>query len=170
MRLFLAIDIPDEIKEKIIAIQNQMKNEIPANYVERENLHITLKFIGEVKEIEMLDPLHEIGFEPFKISLSQVGVFPNEEYIRVIWIGIDKGADQINRLHQNIESKIPFERSEKYHPHITIARVRSKIHNRSKKLLNTGLDDEFEVKKFILYKSTLTPSGPVYQKLASYPA
>jgi 2'-5' RNA ligase len=167
MRLFLAIDIPKRAKDDIISIQKKLKPHVNAKYVERENLHITLKFFGEVEKVDLLNPLKEIKFKPFHILLSELGAFPSVKYAKVIWVGIDKGFDEITKLHSEIESKIHFEKDRNFHPHITIARVKSKIED--KQILSKSLNNEFEARQFVLYRSTLTPSGPVYQKLASYP-
>ena len=170
MRLFLAIDLPERAKDDIISVQKQLKTFVKAKYVEKENLHITLKFLGDVENMKSLDPLNDVRFQPFKASLSNIGAFPNPNYIKVIWVGIKQGSDRIIQLHDEIESKIPFEKDKDYHPHVTLARVKSRVDERAKKTINSiFLNDEFEISKFVLYKSTLTPAGPVYEQVASFP-
>lgn len=170
MRLFLAIDIPEEVKDEIVNVQGQLKPHIRAKYVERDNLHVTLKFLGEIEDTKVLERLKDISFSPFKATLSTTGAFPNMNYIKIIWIGIKQGAEQIIGLHNKIESVIPFEKDRNFHPHITVARVKSKVDEKARKIMSSvSVDAEFPVKEFVLYKSTLTPSGPVYEKVSSYP-
>ncbi len=109
-------------------------------------------------------------FRRFRASLSRIGAFPNLNYIRVLWVGVENGAADIIRLHNLIESKIPFGMDKDYHPHITLARVNSRIDEESKKLLSADMKDEFDVTGFSLYRSTLTPSGPVYERICVYPS
>ena len=170
MRLFLAIELPEKIKNSLVAVQNQLKPFFRAKYVEKNNLHITLKFLGEVENVNSLNKLSEAKFNPFRISLSRIGVFPNPNYIKVVWVGVKDGAEEVVKLHDEIESKIPFEKDRNFNPHITIARLKSRVDDKAKKKMNSiSFNEEFEVREFVLCKSTLTPSGPFYEKLSSFP-
>jgi 2'-5' RNA ligase len=175
MRCFIAIDIPEEIKEKIMAIEKELEEKIKesAKFVERENLHITLKFLGEIEENkipEIKEIINSISFTPFKIKLKGIGVFPNEKFIRVIWIGGEsKELEGIaSYLDEKLKSIGKFE-SEEFTIHLTIARVKSKINisNFLNKYQNYEFG-EFEVaniNQIKLKKSTLTPKGPIYEDL-----
>ena len=177
MRSFIAIDIPEEIKEKIMMVAKELEEKIKGNakFVERENLHITLKFLGEIEENkvqEIKKIINSISISPFRIKLRGIGVFPNENFIRVIWIGgeskeLEKIVDHLNKeLEKNL--KIRTE-EQKFTIHLTIARVKSKIN------ISDFLDKyknyefgEFEVSdinQIKLKKSTLTPKGPIYEDL-----
>jgi len=131
-RGFIAIDIVSF--PKLIQFESEIKN-TGANIklVEPENIHITLKFLGETKEnhinqIEQFLKESAQGLEPFEIQLKGSGVFPNPNYIKVIWIGIRNG-DIIGKIANKIDEKIStlgFKKENRnFSPHLTIARVKS---------------------------------------------
>ena len=131
-RGFIAIDIAS--LPKLIEFENKIKD-IGANVklVEPKNVHITLKFLGDIEE-EKIDEVEEImktateGMGSFDIKLKGTGAFPNQNYMKVIWIGIE-GGEQISVIADKIDedlSKIGFEREKrKFSAHLTIGRVRS---------------------------------------------
>ena len=173
MRLFIAIDIPEEIKEKISNFQKQIKMK-GIKLVEKENLHITVKFLGEVDENLLNDILNlDLSIEPVKIKLNQLNVFPNMNYIRVIWIGAY--GENLIKIFEDVDKKLSnlgFKKEREYVPHLTIGRVKF-IEN--KKQLKDKIEKfkdvdfgEFEAKKLKLYKSTLTPNGPIYEVIKEW--
>src|SRR3989344_6470860 len=105
MRLFIAIEIPEEIKDYLCGIQQEIansKNKI--RLVNKGSMHLTLKFLGEVQPPKLDDiknNLKKITFKPFSVVLDNIGVFPNESYIRVVWIGL-KPEEPILELQNNI--------------------------------------------------------------------
>ncbi len=177
MRVFIAIDLPDELKEEIFKIYNKIKF-IRAKFVEKENLHITLKFLGElqppkVKEIQ--EALKSIEFEKFKIRVKGLGAFPDFNRIRVLWLGIAEGKEKLLELQRKVDiicKKFGFPLEKEYVPHITIARIKQVL-NKEKFL---EIIDElknidfgyFEVKEFKLKQSILRPQGPLYKDLEKY--
>jgi len=183
MRLFIAIGIPKQIKEALQKCSNELQQVIKqndlakCNFVDVNNMHLTLKFLGEVNEQKLndiKDALYEIDFESFNAQLSNVGIFPNENHVRVVWVGIKDGK-HILKLQKDIEEKmdaIGFEKDNKeFHPHLTLARVKFvKDKSRFTELLKKIEVDnvEFNVNGFSLIQSTLTPEGPVYKVLAIY--
>ncbi|ENN95755.1 2'-5' RNA ligase [Methanocaldococcus villosus KIN24-T80] len=168
MRLFLAIDIPKDIKNKIYEFQKSFKIK-GIKLVEKENLHITVKFLGEVDE-NLLNKILDLdlSIEPIRIKLKNLGVFPNENFIRVIWVGVE--GDKIIDLFKDIDKKLStlgFKKENNYIPHLTIGRVKF-IEN--KKLLKDRIREfknvefgSFTAEKIKLYKSTLTREGPIYE-------
>ncbi len=173
MRIFIAIELPEEIKSYLKQIQKNITG-IKGSFT--KDFHLTLKFLGEVDK-ESLEKLKEnlikIKFTPFKLKLSSLGFFPNESYIRVLWIGVEP-EDSIKKLQKEVErslSKFNFKRDFNFKPHLTLARVKY-IENKSefveklKELKIKSLD--FEVTRFYLIKSTLTEQGPVYERLAEF--
>jgi 2'-5' RNA ligase len=145
--------------------------------VERENIHLTLKFLGDVDE-GLLDEVKRIvsslSFEPFRMALAETGVFPNLRRPRVIWAGVSEGADELGAIFRTIEEGfvgLGFKREgRRFNPHITIARVRSD-RNRDwlvEEVLRHGevVFGGFEVGSVKLKRSVLTPRGPVYSTLA----
>ncbi len=176
MRLFVAVDLSEEIRNniselsKIFAVKG-------IKTVEKENLHLTLKFLGEVqdsKKDQIIAVLDEIEYERFRISLKGVGYFPGGSKLRVIWVGVENGAKQLETLANLVEDKmmeLKFKKERRFVPHATIARVKridSSTKNRILKQLAEFRDEKFgemEVCHFSLKKSILTPSGPIYEDL-----
>ena len=175
-RGFIAIDI--ESNKKLIEFENEIKKTgADLKLVEPENVHITLKFLGDTEE-ELLEEIKNIikksveGMEPFTIKLKGTGVFPNQNYIKVVWIGIESG-EPIGEIAQKIDNqtvKIGFEKEKRgFSPHLTIARVKnSKNKDRLLQVLEKYRDVEFadiKIEAIKLKKSDLTPSGPIYTDL-----
>ena len=183
MRTFIAIELPQKIIGTLSALQNQLKNtQADVKWVAPENIHLTLKFLGEVdeKKIEkIIQALEETAkdSQPFSIRLCALGAFPKINFPRVIWVGIDAGDEETKNIAFVLEEKlqklgIPKEKRP-FSSHITIGRVRSGINReklvkeldilQGKGLLQENL--EFLATKITLFKSTLTPKGPIYEIL-----
>ncbi|HIP62631.1 MAG TPA: RNA 2',3'-cyclic phosphodiesterase [Archaeoglobus profundus] len=180
MRLFIAVDLSDELREKINEVCELVGKFKGVKPVEKENLHITLMFLGEVpdRRVEVIkEMLKTVKMEPFKLHLKGIGFFPSASQARVIWVGVEEGKDEISKLADLIESsmkKIGFKRDKDFVAHATIARVKSITAEDRRKLmkaLEPWLEEDFgwmDVKEFKLKKSTLTPSGPIYEDLEIY--
>ncbi len=178
IRAFIAISLTKEIQNKILKIQEQLKeSQADVKWVEPENIHLTLKFLGNVEEKkieeikEILEKISE-EYEKFSMELLKIGAFPKLSNPRVIWISIEKGKEELQKIFLDLEeglNKIGFKREERgFSAHITIGRVRSPL-NRSE-LLERIKRIDFErmdllVGKITLFKSTLTPKGPIYESL-----
>ncbi|UCG89656.1 MAG: RNA 2',3'-cyclic phosphodiesterase [Candidatus Heimdallarchaeota archaeon] len=146
-------------------------------------LHLTLKFLGEVSESQIgsiKQVIQLIEFSPFEISLTGMGCFPNLNYIRVVWIGIREGSNNLKQLASMIEEKLNplgFPREKRgFSPHLTLARIK-KLRNPDKRKLTAIIQSSKEIsfgdqliEEFILKKSTLTPKGPIYEDLLVVPA
>lgn len=177
----------NEIKDYIYEIQEEIsklvKNcNIKIKFVEKENLHISLKFLGELNlfEIEKIRSILKnivTSFEQFTIDLAKtIRIFPNSLRPRVIWIGIDKGNDIIIKLYQSIENELKnepfFQKENQFTSHITLARIK---HLRYPKKLNeyvgnVQIDSHSQiVKKIDLMESKLTQKGPIYNIISSFP-
>lgn len=181
MRAFIAIDLPKEIKDYLADIQAQLKeSNSDVKWVAPLNIHLTLKFLGEIDEKKsenIIQIIEEIAKNSacFYIRISSIGAFPKINFPRVLWVGIDKGDRESKEIAEQLEERIaklgiPKE-DRPFSSHITIGRLRSNL-NREKliqKLSNlaaglAGLEKlQFTVKKITLFKSTLTPKGPVYE-------
>jgi 2'-5' RNA ligase len=175
-RGFIAIDI--ETLPKIVEFENEIKNSgAIVKLVEPENIHITLKFLGDIEE-EYIEKIEEImkdsvkESDSFEIQLKGAGVFPNHNYIRVMWIGI-KNGEQIGKIAKNIDEKLSelgFEKDRRgFSAHLTIARVRSaKNKDKLMQIIEKYREIEFaniKVNSIILKKSELTSKGPIYTNL-----
>jgi len=177
MRLFTAIELPEELDEQISGLKKKLDSGDAKITLTKEN-HLTLKFLGEVEDSKadkIKEALDKIRLNSYKARLSKIGVFPNEDYIRVVWIGVKPEKETIE-LKKKIDSALEefdFKDDFDFHPHITLARVKFvKNKDKFKELLHSLRveDSEFEVKEFKLIKSELTPEGPEYTDLAVFPA
>lgn len=175
MRLFIALDTPSEVKEHFKQIQTGLSGENTKLKFTNE-FHLTLKFLGEVEEKkveEIKNILSKIQFKPFKLKLTKLGVFPNENYITVVWIGLedDKTLFSLqNDVEKSLE-KFNFKKDFDFKAHITLARVKF-VKNKedfNKQLKNIKVNKlSFEVKEFKLIKSTLTSEGPIYEDISLF--
>lgn len=178
LRVFVAVDVEDPLLvSRIERVKDSLAStRVPMKFVEPYNLHITLRFIGEVRRgivEELSRHLREFKFKPFNITLKGLGAFPNTLNPRVVWIGVSEGGDRLSSLRDEVEKivkrlGIPPER-EAYVPHLTLARVKGGRGIESLvKLLNEMSDYEFGsmvVDRIRLKKSTLTRQGPIYETL-----
>jgi len=176
MRLFIAIDIPKSLKAEILRIQEEIKNLGRINIVPKENLHITLKFLGEVDDSKVIiKALEEIEFEKFSIISGNAGFFPTDNFINVIWIGFndDEKLLELQQQIDNILSK-KFKKEKNFISHATIARVKYlPVENKEefKKLKNRKITPmKFKVESFKLMKSILTQQGAIYETIKEFKA
>jgi len=150
-------------------------------WVKPENVHLTLKFLGDVKQEslnEISSLLEGIGarFRPFTIILDRTGLFPNIKNPKILWIGINGDTAVLGRLKYEIEEglhKYGFKREPKpFVPHITVGRIKKArpLPRQVAAFLNTYLENaSTTVSRFHLVQSRLTPKGPIYTVLNSYP-
>jgi RNA 2',3'-cyclic 3'-phosphodiesterase len=155
MRLFIAIEIPDSIREYLSTLA------VPGKKAEK---HITLKFLGEVPDSrleELITTLQTIRFQTFSLKLSGMGFFPDKRRPRVVWAGVEPSALVLQKQIEELLLPLGFQRDNRFHPHITLSRLRSPAP------VNTLPIEprEWEVDSFKLIKSTLTPQGPIYEAL-----
>lgn len=164
MRAFIAYFIPDEIKDKVEKIQKEIKslNAINAKFVEKENLHISFTFLGEINNVDSITKKFELlkDFQKVEVNLKKLLLIPDTNYFRVIAIGVESQlADRLRRKIFEIfggDSK-PL--------HLTLCRVKSVLNK--EKILEYAKSFSFEEKividKISLVKSTLTYEGPIYE-------
>ena len=172
MRTFIAIEVSDQGVLNSVS-QVQAKLNIKAKPVEVHNMHFTVQFLGEVSE-EMVrnisSELSSLEFIPFSVSFVGVGVFPKPSSPRVIWVGTNEGADELEKLAEMIRMKLSqfgFQPDKKFKPHVTIFRVKKKIENVSNELqkFSTYSFGRQVISEVKLKKSELTPNGPFYTDL-----
>ena len=180
MRVFLAMEIDKKLLDKISKVQKEFaKCKAPIKFVETENLHCTLKFFGEIDDNKLNEIIEAIeskikNHEPFKISIKKTGVFPNEKYIRVLWLGMED-VEPFTNLQKDLDEdfvKMGFKKERSYQPHLTIGRVKGA---KNKAELLSKLQDigdieigEMEISKIFLKKSELTPVGPIYTTIKEF--
>lgn len=173
MRLFVALALPDAVQEGLVLLQGGVPG---ARWSTREQLHLTLRFIGEVdgRDAQAIDDaLASIRNPRFTLELKGVGEFGGRNP-RALWAGVRDGTP-VEHLQRKIESAVqrvgipPEER--RFSPHITLARLKGAPRDRIITFLSTHAlyaSGPFEVNAFILYSSTLTPNGSLYRAERSY--
>jgi 2'-5' RNA ligase len=178
-RCFISVDLEGpELLDALVGVQDDMRSTgADLKLVKKYNIHITMRFLGDVDEglVEKLkDLIGDVKFSPFSVKLRGVGVFPNLRRPRVIWVGLAEGVEELSRVYREVESGVTglgFKpESRRFSPHITLARVRSgRNRDALVERLRAHTDDSFGgflVERVKLKKSVLTPRGPVYSTLA----
>ncbi len=174
LRLFIAIWVPDEVLREAELIRMALTEfGVKAKFVSKENQHITLLFFGETpksKLNELKSALAKVKQKSFTAVLSRLGVFPNWQYIRVIWLGFQ--AYGFSELHNAICRELGLTPLTNFTAHLTIARVKAILNKQItvKKIQQIKpANISFQVTKFSLVSSELTPEGPKYKVLQDYP-
>ena len=170
MRLFLAMDLPKEIKDYLFALESKVK-EAKITWVSKKNLHITLKFFGEIseKDLPKLKDQMKIIHSPLKLSLGQIGFFPNSNNPTVVWVSVEP-EEAVIELQQKIDAQLlsSFSGEQKFQAHLTLGRIKSirrkEDFNNSIKSLNIE-SIPFVITSYQLMKSELTKNGPHYEIL-----
>lgn len=178
MRLFIAIECPDDVRDRLAKVQEELPGLGRVKAVEYENLHMTLKFLGEVQEDKVQavrEALETVKSGPFTADIGGLGVFPSPGNARVIWAGLTKGDIEMRRLQKKVDETlgpVGFPPDKRFHPHYTLARTKEKLPgDKVKELLEKHrgtLFGSFVVGSFILMKSTLTPKGPIYETVSAH--
>ena len=181
LRTFVAFELPSLVKERAAALQDALKARgLKLQWVKPNNLHLTLKFLGNTPEAnvpEIVRCIHRTAEQqpPLEMTLQGMGVFPGIKRPRVLWVGFGGQMDRLAGLHRKLEDqldKLGFEREKRrFKPHLTLARIKRAVD--AGKLLEsmTSVGDfpaeRFTADKLVLYKSDLRPSGAEYSALAS---
>ena len=178
IRAFLSIEIEDQgVLSQIQRVQQKLDQAAAKmKIVKSENIHFTLRFFGDTprtKLEEIKASLDRIDINPFEIEVAGIGSFPNKRRPRIIWVGVTNNASKVVQIKSEIDSLLvdigyqPEKR--KYTPHATIARVRYVKDSRRITDNLEHLTDEVIGKMIVanitMMKSTLTPSGPIYESL-----
>ncbi len=179
MRTFVSFSISDEAKDYAYKLQKQINNpklaKIKWNF--KKNLHITLKFLGEVPEEkleEVKQALKEVEFEPFELTTGNVGCFPSKRNPRVVWLALEPEKNAI-ALQQKVDEALltVLPTDQKFKAHLTLGRV--KLIKKKQAFVNhleniETQEIKFTVKEFQLMKSQLKCEGPSYSMIENYPA
>ncbi|HUV51390.1 MAG TPA: RNA 2',3'-cyclic phosphodiesterase [Anaerolineae bacterium] len=181
IRAFIGFELPEKIRSFISSIQEDLKsNKLDARWVQVKNIHLTLKFLGNINE----EDAQRVGKAIFKsaadhapISLAAkgIGAFPDINRPNVLWVGIKGQIDMLIQLQKSLEDqleKIGFSRENRpFKGHLTLARVKKQL-DRTKLITAIKKYKELESEPFIadniiLFKSDLKSNGAVYTKLIS---
>lgn len=176
LRVFVGLDLPSELKEALAKVKVEIEPLIDGRWLAPENLHLTLKFIGQVSP-DVFEKINsqlnkvKAAFKPFTVQTTGFGFFPHLKKPRIFWLGLSN--QRLTELAQAVEDSlyrisIPKEKRE-FQPHITLVRFKKPV------LVPAGfeqklpkLDFSFQVQELTLFKSTLTPVGAEYQSLKKF--
>ncbi|GKZ15136.1 RNA 2',3'-cyclic phosphodiesterase [Haladaptatus sp. T7] len=184
MRLFVSIDLPDDLAESVDGVQDRFRDADGLSFTDPRQAHVTLSFLGEVDDdrVPVVEDALEsavdddIDFGPFEAEVCGLGVFPSLEYIRVVWVGVGDGAEEMVLLNDAVESRLydlgfaPDD--DEFVPHITIARMK---HAGGKELVQRNVREldptvgRMDVSEVRLTKSELGANGPSYSTVAAFP-
>ena len=180
VRAFVAVVISEDIRRKVAEVQGQAKKFAPnVKWVAPDNFHITLMFLGDVAE-DRLSEVHEAisdavrGLQPFTMSFSGLGVFPNLSRPRVVWAGVEQGREQLMEIAAKVDAalvKLGFEKEDRpFAAHITIGRVKD---GKPPGGLAQGIEEidarnmgSQQVASVVVMESELLREGPVYSPLS----
>lgn len=186
IRSFISIDLPESIRDELKNIQQNFRKDFPGfKWVSIASIHLTLKFLGNVAE-NQLDPikkeLQRIADKQtaFRLSLKDTGLFPNIRRPRVVWVGLGDDTETLIQLQEHIDSAlipmgfIPEKR--KFTPHLTLARIPeglkpAELEDFGKQWTSAKIRPgfNFAANSVNLMKSTLKPTGAIYDILAVFP-
>jgi len=172
--------MPEELKQKLLASQKQIEKLCDIKLVEPENLHFSLKFIGEVNE-DRVKEIREVltsaaeKFSAFALSIAGIGAFPSAGSARVVWAGCSAGAKELEALAGFIDSelsKVGFAGEERlFRAHLTLGRIRQLENNPALQKFISGNKEKdfgsFRVSKISLIESELSPHGSTYIEIFS---
>ncbi|MGH2582603.1 MAG: RNA 2',3'-cyclic phosphodiesterase [Anaerolineales bacterium] len=185
VRAFVALELPAEIQSRLNEIISHLKRDLdglPMRWVKPENIHLTLKFIGDLAEEQTQEVSHLVeteakGQKPFEVALSKLGVFPDVRRPRVLWVGLHAPhalPDFQQRLEQGLGA-MGYEREQRrFSPHLTMARFKRSLNRAGLDALRSSLErtnlnpSGGIVDSITLFKSELKPDGPVYNRLVQF--
>ncbi len=181
MRLFLALSITEEWRNEIADNLEPLGRRLPSpvRWIPSEHLHFTLRFFGDVGPAlkSKLEPVIEEAagqVESFSLQLGGTGAFPNLARARVLWVGLEAGDTEARHLASCIEDAIApleFKPEKRFHPHITVGRVKSRLDRRFLEKWETLSLEPLTMRTdhVALIKSRLTPQGAKYEVLRRFP-
>jgi 2'-5' RNA ligase len=180
VRTFVALELSEGLREGILDLIEAMRREgLRASWSRASTLHLTLKFLGDVDEDRLPEVVSAVERAaaktvPFSFATRRLGAFPSSRRPRVLWVGVD-GGDELFRLQGAIEDELsalgfPRERR-RFHPHITLGRLREPGSGSLERLLERlGYPEgEVRVSEVTVMSSTLAPAGAIHEKVAGAP-
>jgi 2'-5' RNA ligase len=181
VRTFIAIDLGKAIRDRLVSLQDNLARAgTEVKWVEPDNLHLTLLFLGEVDMVELPTICEAVAegarqHAAFPLTVETVGCFPNPRRPRVLWAGVGVGVQEVCALHDSLEKPLLelgcYRREERqYTPHITLGRVRTERpgDNLAAALAKQAAwkGGETTVREVHVMGSELTPKGPIYTVLS----
>ncbi len=182
IRTFIAVEVDDYVRQRALDLMDILRTaQADVKWVEPENLHITVKFLGEVLSRDIYHICQAVKkavatFEPFPLVVGGAGAFPDVVRPRTIWLGFTQGSEELVRLQRSVEEALVplgFPREGRpFKAHLTLGRVRRANPGlgRLAQLLRDQADftgAETYVEQVVVFSSQLTPQGPIYEPLAT---
>ena len=183
LRTFIAIELPERIQSSIRQLQNDLKKyRLNVRWVRTENIHLTLKFLGNIQTLDVQRIAGAIADtaetqDAFELKAAGIGVFPNIRNPRVLWTGLSGNVPALLSLHQSLENYLGKQRVKKdkrrFKGHLTLGRAKGKIDARQ--MMDTivacgGFEsDVFSVRSITFFQSDLQKAGPVYTPIMRAP-
>jgi len=181
IRTFIAVDLEKPVRDRLIALQESLaRTGTEIKWVEPENVHLTLLFLGEVDDRAVIDVCRAVAdvcatVHPFAMTVEKVGCFPNSRRPRILWAGIGDGSQEAVALHDALEPPLLelgcYRREDRpYAPHITLGRVQGdtvtfKLSERIAK--NQGWQGgQTTVREVLVMSSELSRDGPTYSVMS----
>lgn len=176
-RIFFGISIPEETRNELFEIARTLN--IPGERtIAPQNIHLTLRFIGNATDEQMnfLSERTEKAsqkIKPFNIQLNEIGAFPSLKRPRIVWAGVGEGSETLEKIAWELEKvarKLGFKEEKRFHPHFTIIRIKNPKSIPVELPLNINVTQKnIIIKKIDLFESRLKPTGAEYSILKSYP-
>ena len=191
-RTFVAIDLEDDLRRRAAAVASRLQPYAPnARWVEEENLHATLLFLGDLTDQELSDVCSQAEWAaranaPFEMRLCGAGAFPDLSRPKALWLGVTDGAEPLSRLHADLDDAlcelVPRSENRRFIPHVTLARLSGggRSGRRSASAAPSHLGDVMRgladydagtqlVTEVTVYSSVLRREGPEYHAMAHCP-
>lgn len=179
VRCFVAVACPREVAAGLAGVQGLVRAMGEVKAVGEDGMHLTLKFLGEQDEVAVAGlkaALSAVRRLPFRMEVRGLGAFPDASRPKVIWAGVGAGAREAAELSALVDAALKplgHPPENRFHPHITLARVKGRINSRA---LCRAIGESrqtvygsYDAAEFALMESRLSPAGPKYSPLASYP-
>jgi 2'-5' RNA ligase len=182
-RVFCAVEVPERVRQLVLDHVAQLKEAVPdaqASWCRDTNLHLTLKFLGEIPLASISDISNAasravFGLEPFSIRVEETGAFPKQGPPRVLWIGVGDFSGKLAELHSRLEDEAAeagFAREARaFHPHLTVARLRHARHARTLAAAHRELGFkpvDIAVAELLVIRSELGGEGSKYTVISRY--
>lgn len=173
-RVFCAVEIPEPVRQLVLRDIARLKEAVPdvkATWSREANLHLTLKFLGDIPQTSVPDISTAVaqavaGIAPFSIRLEQTGAFPKQGQPRVLWVGINDSSGKLGELHARLEGELAnvgFDKdSRPFHPHLTVARLRQPRQARTLAAAHRQLEfqpADIAVAELLVIRSELSSEG-----------
>ncbi len=185
MRCFIAIDIDEGIRSALSDLQWQLQNGVDVKkgdvkWVNTDNIHLTLKFLGEIKDEKVVEICNIVNtvtgkYKSFELDIESVGHFGGKSP-KVLWVGMGKGGENLLELQEDIEKSLALagwpQETREFAGHLTLCRIRKPVAGVKLARISEDFRDfklgTMQVDSVSVYQSELKPTGPVYTLLGNY--